>query len=208
VTYMDAPKRHSQAPADSKSFELSVSNTQILFVDLQPELTKDSETNAPESISANATVLARIAGILGIPMTFSVVPVAGQEGRVLPELAACATEQNTNRRTMAKAFLDRPLVQTLADLQRPVLVIAGYATEVAVLHATLGAMAAGYRVHYVIDVMGSGSHRTESAAFRQMEMAGAIPTSVLTLAAHLAPDFTQPPGADVLKTFDCLRPPR
>jgi len=201
------PVQTDVAPDDSGAFTMRVTDVQILYVDLQAELTKSSQTNSTDAIAANAGVLAKIAGLAGVPLTFSLVPVAGKAGRLLPELSGYATDQNTKHRTMAPAFMDKPLVETLSAHQRPSLLIAGYATEVAVLHAVLGALAAGYQAHYVVDAMGSRSQRTEEAAFRQMELAGAIPTCIQTIAAHFAPDFTQSTGAAVLETFASLRSP-
>ena len=186
---------------------LNAQETQVLFVDLQPELIRDSRTVKASSLSANAAVLAQVAKLTHVPVAFSIVPVKGQPGHHLPALADYATANNTVQRVMAGTFMEPRLVSLLASRQRKTLIVAGYATEVAVLQTALGALKAGYTVYVVTDVCGSRSARTEEAALRQMEMAGAIPASVLAIAAQLAPDFSQQPGSEVLATFDSLSPP-
>ena len=186
---------------------LNANDVQILFVDLQPELIRDSRTVKAPALSANAAGLARVAKLTHVPVSFSIVPVGGKPGHHLPELAQYATANNTVQRVMAGTFMAPRLVSLLASHPRKTLIVAGYATEVAVLQTVLDALKAGYRVFFVTDVTGSRSSRTEEAAMKQMEMAGAIPTSVLAVAAQLAPDFSRKPGSDVLATFSMLSPP-
>lgn len=186
---------------------LDARQAQVLFVDLQPELIRRSQTVKPAALAANAAVLARVARLTQVPVTFSIVPVQGEPGRNLPDLADYASAHNTFQRVMAGTFMEPRLVAALDAHQRKTLVIAGYASEVAVLQTVLGARSAGYRVYVVVDASGSQSARTEDAALKQMEMAGAIPTSVLAVAAQLAPDFSRRPGSEVLATFDALSPP-
>lgn len=192
---------------DARDFHLDAKDVQIVFVDLQPELTKGSYSVAPHALATNARVLAKIAGINHVPVTFSTVSVAGQPGRLVPELLPYANAGNTYPRIPAGTFMDAPLVAGLAAHRRKVLVVSGYATEVAVLQTALGALEAGYRVYVAVDAVGSKSTRTERAALDEMAQAGATPISVLALAGMLAPDFSKPPGSSVLATFDELIPP-
>jgi len=90
-----------------------------------------------------------------------------------------ASAKNTVPRVKAGMFMGPRLVSALAFHNRKTLVIAGFATEVAVLQTALDARKAGYTVYVAVDATGSRSGRTEHAAMQQMEMAGAIPTSVL-----------------------------
>jgi hypothetical protein len=82
---------------------------------------------------------------------------------------------------------------------RRTLVIAGFATEVASLHAALDAIKMGYAAQFPVDANGGMSARSDDAAFRQIERAGGVTTSVVTLATTLAPDFATNPGTQVLQ---------
>jgi nicotinamidase-related amidase len=96
-------------------------------------------------------------------------------------------------------------VEGLARSERKVLVVAGFATEVVVLHAVLDARNQGYQVLVPVDACGSMSERTEEAALRQIEAAGAITTSVVSIATKLAPDFTTDVGKKMFGIVQKLR---
>jgi nicotinamidase-related amidase len=85
------------------------------------------------------------------------------------------------------------------------LVIAGFATEVVVLHGVRDAIAAGYRAYVPVDACGGMSSRTEDAALRQIEAAGGVTTSVVSLVTAMAPDFAQEPGRNTLAALQALR---
>ncbi|TFZ34305.1 isochorismatase family protein [Pseudomonas syringae] len=182
-------------------FEARPQDVQILFVDLQDSLTHGSRSITPAALRNNAGVLAKIARLLGIPMTFSLVPVKGKPGELISELRPYSNAHNTSQRLLAPSFTDEAMVASLANNRRQTLIICGFATEVAVLESALGAINSGYTVHVPVDVIGSASSRTESAALRQMELAGALPTSIISLAAKWSPNFSEEPGASVLAAF-------
>ena len=75
----------------------------------------------------------------------------------LLDRSSCAT---------ASPFIDPAAREHLAWLGRPTLIIAGFATEVVVLHAALEALREGYGVIVAVDAWGAMSDRTESAAER------------------------------------------
>jgi len=64
---------------------------------------------------------------------------------------------------------------------RRTLVVSGFATEVVVLHAVRAAISAGCDVLVPVDACGGMSARTEDAAFRQIEAAGGVTTSLVGL---------------------------
>ena len=105
----------------------------------------------------------------------------------------------------ASPFLDEATKNLLAQSKRKVLVIGGFATEVVVLHAVLGARAEGYEVLVPVDACGGLSERTERAALHQIEAAGADITAVVSIATKLAPDFTTDLGRDLFDIVQKLR---
>ena len=72
------------------------------------------------------------------------------------------------------------------------------------LHAVLDAPAESYEA-LVPDACGGMSERTERAVRRQIEAAGAITTSVLSIATTLAPDFARDPGKELFNIVQKLR---
>jgi len=102
-------------------------------------------------------------------------------------------------------FFDEATRAAIAATGRQHLVIAGFATEAVVLHAVCDAIAAGYRAYVPVDACGGLSSRTEEAAFRQVEAAGGITTSVVTLVTAMVPDVSTDLGRQALEILQLLR---
>jgi nicotinamidase-related amidase len=86
-----------------------------------------------------------------------------------------------------------------------VLILAGFATEIVVLHAALDARKQGYQVIVAVDACGGMSERTERAALSQLEGAGVPISSVVSIATKLAPDFTTEKGKRMFALLQQLR---
>ena len=192
-------------PHDARAGMLCTTAVQVLFADLQPSIVARSKTNSPTALAASAGVLAEVAGLLGLPAHFSVVPDGGKPPVLIPELAQRAGNAALLPRMSASPFLDVATCSALTATRRKTLVVAGFATEVVVLHAVRMAIAAGYQVLVPVDACGGMSARTEDAAFRQIEAAGGITTAVVSLVTSLAPEFSASPGQQAFAALQALR---
>jgi Isochorismatase family len=184
---------------------LDPATVQILFADLQPPIVARSKTNPPQSLSRAASVLARCARLLGLPVHHSVVPEGGKAPEVLPDLAKKTEDVPQFARMTADPFLDPQTREAIDAVNRPVLVIAGFATEAVVLRAALSALESDYQVQVPVDACGGMSARTEDAALRQIEAAGGVTTSVVSLVTAMAPDFAREPGRNTFAALQALR---
>jgi nicotinamidase-related amidase len=184
---------------------LDPATVQILFADLQPPIVARSKTNPPQSLSRAASVLARCARLLGLPVHHSVVPEGGKAPELLPDLAKETEGAAQFARMTADPFLDRQTQEAFSAVKRPVLVISGFATEAVVLRAALSALESDYQVHVPVDACGGMSARTEDAALRQIEAAGGVTTSVVSLVTAMAPDFAREPGSNTFAALQALR---
>jgi hypothetical protein len=184
---------------------LEPATVQVLFADLQPSIVARSKTNPPQSLSCAACVMARCARLLGLPVHHSVVPEGGKAPEVLPDLAKETEGAPQFARMTVDAFLDPQTQKAIDSVKRPVLVIAGFATEAVVLHTALSALETDYRVQVPVDACGGLSARTEDAALRQIETAGGVTTSVVSLVTAMTPDFAQVPGRNIFAALQALR---
>ena len=181
---------------------LDPNTVQVLFADLQPQIVARSKTNPPDALARSAAVLAQVARLLHLPMHLSVVPEGGQRPELITELARETEGVAQYLRVSASPFLDEATNAAIAATGRQHLIVAGTATEAVVLHAVRDAIAAGYRAYVPVDACGGMSSRTEEAALRQIEAAGGVTTSVVSLVTALAPDFSTDLGG---KTFGALQ---
>jgi len=176
--------------------QLSTYSAQLLLCDLQPQIVARSKTNEPDALGKSAGVLLEIARLFSLPTTLSVVPEGDKAPELISELRGSGFAQE-KLRASASQFLDEATKNLLAQSKREVLIIGGFATEAVVLHAVLDARAEGYEVLVPVDACGGMSERTERAAPRQIEAAGAITTSVVSIATKLAPVFTTDLGKEL-----------
>ena len=183
---------------------LSSQSTQVLLCDLQKQIVARSKTTDRETLAKSAGVLLDLAKLFALPTTLSVVPEGEKAPELIPELRNSGFAQE-KLRSSASPFTEPSTAEALARPGRKVLVVAGFATEVVVLHAVLDARKQGYLVLIPVDVCGGMSERTEQAALRQIEAAGAISTSVVSIATKLAPDFTTDLGKQMFGIVQKLR---
>ncbi len=184
---------------------LDPNQVQVLFADLQTQIVQRSKTTAPETLSQSAAVLAKLAKLFSLPMHVSVVPEGDKAPQVIEELARETAGVPQFLRLLASPFMDEKIHTALSSAGRKTLIIAGFATEVVVVHAVQEAIAAGYQVYVPVDTCGSMSARTEEAAFREIETAGGVITSVVTLATAMAPDFSTELGKQMFAIVQQLR---
>jgi nicotinamidase-related amidase len=124
---------------------------------------------------------------------------------LLPDLAKETEGASQFARMTADPFLDRQTQEAFSAVKRSVLVISGFATEAVVLRAALSALESDYQVHVPVDACGGMSARTEDAALRQIEAAGGVTTSVVSLVTAMAPDFAREPGSNTFAALQALR---
>src|SRR5258708_11690683 len=166
---------------------LDPKTVQVLFADLQPQIVARSKTNPPDALTRSAVVLAQVARLLHLPMHLSVVPEGGQRPELIPELARETDGVAQYPRVSASPFLDEATRAAIAATGRQHLVIAGFATEAVVVHRVRDAIAAGYRAYVPGGACGGMSARKGDAAFRQVEAASGVTTSVVPLCTALSP---------------------
>jgi nicotinamidase-related amidase len=184
--------------------QLSTDSAQLLLCDLQPQIVARSKTIEADALGNSAEVLLEVARLFSLPTTLSVVPEGDKASELISELRESGFAQE-KLRASASPFLDEAAKNLLAQSRRKVLIIGGFATEAVVLHAVLDACAPRLRSIGPVDVCGGMSERTEQAALRQIIAAGAITTSVVSIATKLAPDFTTDLGKDLFNIVQRLR---
>src|SRR5436190_1774143 len=177
---------------------LNSSDVQVLLVDLQDRAFRRRLTSPEPAIRASARALARFSKIYKFPVVQTLVP-GGEEGQprsigeIADEVGADAFVRSSPH---SLAYL--PLRDALNRNGRRALGVGGLVSEIGLLNAVLGALDAGYQVHVLVDLAGGLTERTEQAAFRQMERAGAVLSSVPTFAYAMIDDFTTAAFAEAI----------
>ena len=176
--------------------KLTSDNLAVLFLDLQDGTVSGAKTIGRHKLRRAAGTLAKLAALHGLPAFLSTIPPAGD---VLKGVLQALDHPPLHPRTVTTAFGDPAFVDAVKGAGRPVLLIAGVASEIVVLRTALDAVTAGYEVHIAIDACGGFSERTEAAAWSRATAAGVTMSSVVTAASELAGDFTSDLGAKTLE---------
>ena len=161
----------------------------VVLVELQPEIMAGSRTNPETALRQAVSMLVEGTGALGIPIVRSVISLApGVVPTVIEELRG---EPPIVRSTVG--VFDHAESRRAIDAHgRPVIAIGGISSEIAVLHAVVGARRSGHDVQVLVDACGGFSKRTEQAALRQMEAAGATLSSVASFLTSMTPSLDDP----------------
>jgi len=167
-------------------------DTIILFADLQEGIADLHLTVTAGALAKGVRGLAKLAKLFEIPVI--VTAVAGEEGKakILPEIGEELGALPTYFRTTADSFLNEPILEAVKASGRKTILIAGVATELAVLLPALTGIDLGYRTFVVLDACGGTSQRTEQAALARIAAHGGSVVPVISLAGELAGDFSQP----------------
>lgn len=179
--------------------KLNASEVIVVLVDLQPEILKVANKTIVEATLLQAvSIFIEGANILDIPVFISGVKMQPDKDlKTIDELV----EYPVMIRSTAGVFDDDTSLKAIASYKKPVIVLGGVATELAVVQAALGALRNGFDVYLLTDVCGGLSGRTEQAAFRQLEKAGATLSSVAAFLSSLMPPPIDPRANSLFATL-------
>lgn len=185
--------------------QLRADDTFIVLIDLQEGIVNVAVTADQRRLRTCVGALVELATIFSIPFALSCVPTTG--GTIAPSLAEI-TRQHADApqyvRTTANALNDNALRTALESSGRRTLVLAGIATEVAVMQAALSARRLGYSVIVAVDACSGLDARSESATITHMSASGVILSSVPALAAELGDDFGSEHGRAAMGTLQSI----
>jgi nicotinamidase-related amidase len=167
---------------------LRPSNSVLVVIDIQDKLLP--KIGRAEEVVRNAGFLIDAAALLEVPVKATeqypkgLGPMTAEIARRLPSPLPSKT---TFSCCGAGTFLEE-----LEMLQRPNVVLAGIETHVCVMQTAFDLIEAGLHVHVVIDALASRFPIDHDTALRRLEKAGAIPTTVESVAFEWLADASHP----------------
>ena len=194
-----------QMRASEKTFMLDPASVDTFFADLQPPIVARSKTNPPQGLSCAASILRPVRRLL------RPARAPQRRARVRQGAGGVAGPRKGNRGCTAICSHDGRSVPRSADAGGDRRRQAAGPGDRGRRHggrrapAALSALESDYRVQVPVDACGGLSARTEDAALRQIEAAGGVTTSVVSLVTAMAPDFAQEPGRNTFAALQVLR---
>ena len=157
---------------------LTPKNSQIIFIDHQPQMAFGVQSIDRQVLKNNTVGLAKAAKIFNIPTTITTVETESFSGHTYPELLAVFPENPLLERTSMNSWDDHKVRDALAANGRKKVVVSGLWTEVCNNSFAFCAMLeGGYEIYMVADASGGTSVDAHNYAMDRMIQAGVVPVT-------------------------------
>ncbi|KVW88459.1 hydrolase [Burkholderia cepacia] len=157
---------------------LTPHNSQIIFIDQQPQMAFGVQSIDRQVLKNNVVGLAKAAKVFNIPTTITTVESDSFSGYTYPELLDVFPNQKTLERTSMNSWDDQKVRDALAANGRKKVVVSGLWTEVCNTTFALCAMLEGdYEIYMVADASGGTSKDAHDFAMQRMVQAGVVPVT-------------------------------
>jgi nicotinamidase-related amidase len=157
---------------------LTPDNSQVLFIDQQPQMAFGVQSIDRQTLKNNVVALAKAAKIFGVPTTITTVETESFSGPTYPELLAVYPTHKILERTSMNSWDDQNVRDALAATGRKKIVVSGLWTEVCNLMFALSAIKdAQYEIYMAADASGGTSVDAHKYAMDRMVQAGVIPVT-------------------------------
>jgi nicotinamidase-related amidase len=197
TTTKRSPARPARAPSTELTPPSAAPGATLLAVDLQESLLSLLPPPAARTLRARASLALSAADTLGIPVVFTeqvpekLGPTAAPLLRLAP--SAPALPKNTFSALSTPAVLD-----TLRELHTEHLLLCGLETPICIYQTALGALAAGFQVTVLSDVLGARRPEDAATCLASLRHAGVHVLPTETVLYALLHDAAHPSFRDLV----------
>ncbi len=157
---------------------LTPENSQLIFIDHQPQMAFGVQSIDRQVLKNNVVGLAKAAKVFDIPTTITTVETESFSGYTYPELLAVFPDHPLLERTSMNSWDDMKVRTALAENGRRKVVVSGLWTEVCNNTFALSAMHdANYEIYMVADASGGTSKEAHDFSMQRMIQAGVVPVT-------------------------------
>lgn len=157
---------------------LTPQNSQMIFVDFQPQMALGVQSIDRQTLKNNVVGLAKAAKAFEIPTIITTVETESFSGYAFPELLDVFPDHPMLERSSMNSWDDQKVRDALAKNGRKKVVVAGLWTEVCNDTFALCAMDEGeYEIYMVADASGGTSKESHEYAMQRMIQAGVVPVT-------------------------------
>jgi nicotinamidase-related amidase len=165
---------------NSKLEVLTPENSQVIFIDQQPQMAFGVQSMDRQTLKNNTTLLAKGAKLFDIPTTITTVESRSFSGFTYPELLSVFPDKPILERTSMNSWDDRKVRDALAASGRKKVIVSGLWTEVCNTTFALSAMLEGeYEIYMVADASGGTTKEAHDYAMQRMVQAGVVPMTTI-----------------------------
>ena len=186
----------------SKLDVLTPENSQLIFIDHQPQMFFGVQSMDRQSLKNNILGLTKAAALYKIPTTITSVETSSFSGHTMPELLDVFPQTPLLERTSMNSWDDQNVRDALgkqAAAGRKKIVVSGLWTEVCNTHFALSCMAdTDYEIYMVADAAGGTSAEAHQYAMDRMVQAGVVPVTWQQVALEWHRDWANKAPYDAL----------
>ena len=165
---------------DSKLEQLTPENSQLIFIDHQPQMAFGVSSIDRQTLKNNTVALARAARLFDIPTTITTVETDSFSGHTYPELLSVFPDTPLLERTSMNSWDDQKVRDALAANGRRKVIVSGLWTGICNNMFALGAMLeGGYEIYLVADASGDTTKEAHDLAVQRLAQVGAVPVTTL-----------------------------
>jgi len=186
----------------SKLEVLTPQNSQLIFIDQQPQMAFGVQSIDRQVLKNNTVGLAKAAKIFKIPTTITTVETESFSGYTYPELLDVFPNQKVLERTSMNSWDDQKVRDALKANGRKKVVVSGLWTEVCNTTFALCAMLeGGYEIYMVADASGGTSKDAHDYAMQRMIQAGVVPVTWQQVLLEWQRDWARKDTYDAVTTL-------
>ena len=155
---------------------LTPQNSQIIFIDHQPQMAFGVQSIDRQTLKNNVVALAKAAKVFKIPTTITTVETQSFSGYTYPELLDVFTDKPVLERSSMNSWDDKKVRDALKANGRNKVVVSGLWVEVCNNTFALSAMLeGGYEIYMVADASGGTSKEAHDYSMQRMIQVGIVP---------------------------------
>ena len=186
---------------------LNPADSLILLLDHQAGLFQTVKDISIADLRSNATLIAKIATLLKIPVITTASEPNGPNGPLMPEIHQSAPHAvYVARKGEVNAWDNEDFVKAVRATGRRTLIMAGVWTSVCVMFPALDAKAAGFKVYAVMDASGDPSEMASRTTLGRFVQAGIIPVTANAVLSEMHRTWNRPEAAELAKLYALATP--
>jgi nicotinamidase-related amidase len=183
-------------------------NAVMLLIDHQSGLFQTIQDMPFTEVRTNATTLAKVAHLAGMPVITSASVPDGPNGPLIPDIHQSAPHaQYVARRGEINAWDSPEFVAAVKATGKRQLIIAGTITSVCMAFPCIAAVQDGYQVFAVLDASGTYSKMAEEITLARVVQAGVVPMDTAAVCSEIQKTWTRDDAAQWAEVYAALFPP-
>lgn len=157
---------------------LTPSNSQLIFIDQQPQMAFGVQSIDRQTLKNNVVGLAKAARIFDVPTIITTVETDSFSGHTYPELLEVFPDAPLLERSSMNSWDDQKVRDALKRNGRNKVIVSGLWTEVCNNTFALSAMLeGGYEIYMVADASGGTTQAAHDYSMQRMIQAGVVPVT-------------------------------